>query len=273
MSLFYNWGAISNTQSGRLFKVGQALGAIRGTLGVIKVYAAEDQVRHTKNMPVAKTVKKYRKKQPAKSKVATVDTVKRILMRQMELKQLSLVGGTGTITENTLYYYNISAQIVQGIADGNRIGDSINLVSLEFRYRFLSDTAANATTYRLIIGWTGEESNPSALNFANTGAFATTDVFAPVGALAFVNACINRKTFTPLFDTLIDINSQITGIADCLSGAFLVPLKSQKFDYQDRGAIYGKRKNLVGLLIGQNHTAATTCGDMQFNILIKFRDA
>ena len=70
--------------------------------------------------------------------------------------------GTGTV-HNNIYSANLTAAIGQGTLNSTRQGDSIFLESLKIKGYMLSAATAGAYQFRLLIGWSGEEYNPSGL--------------------------------------------------------------------------------------------------------------
>lgn len=152
---------------------------------------------------------------------------------------------TQALLHNNIYGTNITEQIVQGFGNEGRDGDSIYLEAVKFRGILTSSTTAGAYSYRILIGFTGEE-------ITTGGAFnltiSTGHVFLPNGA-SQLTSIVNPKAFTVLYDQVFDINSQIAATADVNSFAATVPIK-QKFMYQSSASIYGKTKNLFMLVIG-----------------------
>lgn len=152
---------------------------------------------------------------------------------------------TQALLHNNIYGTNITEQITQGFGNEGRDGDSIYLEAVKFRGILTSSTTAGAYSYRIIIGFTGEE-------ITTGGAFNLTissgQVFLPNGA-SQLTSIINPKAFTVLYDQVFDVNSQIAATADVNSFAGTVPIK-QKFMYQSSASIYGKTKNLFMLVIG-----------------------
>jgi len=63
------------------------------------------------------------------------------------------------MTHGTIYTYMPTAGILQGTTEGTRIGDSVSLEALKLRGFLLSPAPANAYSFRILVGWTGEEYN------------------------------------------------------------------------------------------------------------------
>ena len=151
------------------------------------------------------------------------------------------------LTHNTINTIIPTTGITQGLTNTNRIGDHIQLCALKVAGSLNSAVAANGYSYRVIVGWTGEEYNLPTVFGSGLG---STELFIANTDSAWVcNGIINPKAFTVLSDTKYDINSQITAVSDCLSFDFTVPINS-KFDYQSNGSIQGKTRNLAIILIG-----------------------
>lgn len=158
---------------------------------------------------------------------------------------------------NTLYTFVPTTGIVQGTTNQTRVGDSIELAALKLKGFFQSTTSPNCFTYRIIVGFTGEEYNfPTTFGIGLT----TTELYQPNTFTSwFPNGVINPKAFTVLYDQVIDSNSQISGSPDINSYECTIPI-NQHFPYQSQGSIYGKTKNLVVIVMGavQGGTAGTT---------------
>jgi len=163
----------------------------------------------------------------------------------------------GALTHNTINTIIPTTGITQGLTNTNRIGDHVQLCALKIKGSFNTAVAANGYSYRIIIGYTGEEYN---LPTVFGSGLSSTELFiANTDANWETNGIINPKAFTVLSDTTYDINSQISAVADCLSYGFTVPLNT-KLDYQSNGSLYGKTRNLAIVVIGSviGGTSGTT---------------
>lgn len=152
------------------------------------------------------------------------------------------------LTHDTIFTVIPTAGVTQGTANTNRIGDFIDLCAIKIKGFFQSAVASNIYSYRILVGYTGEEYNlPTVLG---SGGLTSTELFIPnTSANWAVNGIINPKAFTVLYDTTIDINSVLTTVADLSSFSFSVPL-SGKFEYQASASTYGKTRNLAVCIIG-----------------------
>ena len=211
------------------------------------------------------------KKTPSRQKVATVATVKRMLGRIIEKKQYPYGVTTNFTTANSgvIHSTNMTAKLAAGTSDGQRVGDTVFLVSLQFNITFITCPDENFYKYRVIVGWSGEEHNPT--GFGTTG-LVVADVFVNS---AFDNGTMitNDKAFTVLYDNIIDINSQIIDIVDGKTIRGFIKL-NQKFDYQSQGGIFGKRKNLYVCVIPQyGQGTPTNLGTMNANFVLKYNDS
>jgi len=218
-----------------------------------------------------KTMPKRTRKVKGSKKLATVSAVRRMLSQVVEKKQLAY-HTAATIDSDDIklvHSVNMTAQVVQGTADGNRVGDSIFLQNLTFNMTLLTFSAARFYRYRIIVGWSGEEYNnagivtnnlSSAQILINSGSDVSTQV-------------INTKAFTPLYDQVHEINSQLEDVSDGQTLRVKIPL-NQKFDYQSAGSTFGKKKSLYVCLIpdcGQSSPA--NLGGYSFNAVLFFKDA
>lgn len=169
---------------------------------------------------------------------------KKLVEKTQPAKHLTGTPGTA-MTHNTIYTFCPTTQVTQGTGNTNRIGDSIYIAALKFKGFLNSHTTAGAYSYRLIIGFSGEEYNPGS-NFGS--GLATTELFLPNTTISAVNGIINPKTFTKIHDSVMDMNSQISGSADILSFDHTVTI-DQNFLYQSDASVYGKTRNLYVVII------------------------
>lgn len=222
---------------------GQTISSVGRPLGL------STRTRYRKGVSRTKTMKAKRStKRTAKRKLATVSAVKKMIKGNMEVKQLNRTPSFANLLKNTIYSYNLTAQIVQGTADGNRIGDSVFLNRLVGNIRFNTDSEAAYYQYRCLVVMSGEEFNPDVNNFSAAGLSAT-DIFM-ASATGWITAVVNTKACTVLYDTIIDINSQINGYEDGHIIRLNLKLPKGKFNYQSLGSVYGKTRNLYLVIVG-----------------------
>jgi len=144
---------------------------------------------------------------------------------------------------DTLYGVNITGQVTQGDLNSNRDGDAIFNEALKIKGHFESDTISNAYKCRVLVGYSGEEYTSAIFSSATlTGS----DVF--FSNANNYNAIVNPKAFTVLYDTTMDLNSQVEGDSTIQSFESTIPLK-QMFPYQASASAYGKTKNLYVLAV------------------------
>lgn len=164
-----------------------------------------------------------------------------------------------------LLHNNIStviptAGITQGDTNATRTGDFVHLAAIKIKCSFQTPVAANGYTYRVLVGYTGEEYNlPATLG---TGLTAT-ELFIPNTSGTWTpNGLINPKAFTCLYDETMDVNSQVAAVSDVASESFTVQL-DKRFPYQADASIYGKNQNLAIVVIGAvigGVTGVASCG-------------
>lgn len=187
-----------------------------------------------------------RKRTAKRSKLATVASVKKMLNGVLEKKQKSVAPTVTTMVANSIYSYNLTAQILQGTTDGARVGDSIHLKNYVANVKYVTHSAAAFYQLRVLVLWSGEEFNASTSLFTTTGLGAT-QVLLP-GSSGFATALINPKAVTVLYDNLIEINSAINAYEDGQTIRFNIKL-DQKFMYQEGASVQGKTKNLYIVII------------------------
>jgi len=217
---------------------------------------------------------KGRKRVKIQRQLATVESVKRMINGTLEKKQKGLAPVITAMVKNSTYSYNLTAQIVQGTTDGSRIGDSINLTNYSVNLRFATNPAAAFYQLRVIVLFSGEETNPSGTNFSTAGLFGN-DIFV-AGSAGFSTAIVNRKACTVLYDNLIEINSALDTFEDGHTLRFNVPL-NQKFNYQSPGSVYGKTRNLYLVLVPDYIRTVATLpannGSVEANGLLSYTDS
>lgn len=159
-----------------------------------------------------------------------------------------------SMTHNTLYTLTPTAIPTQGDSNANRDGDAIVLCALKLNGYYVSDPAAGAYAFRIIVGYTGEE-------YANTtfvSGLGASELFLPTTAdVVTSNGIINPKAFTVLYDEKLTLNSEIAATKSRIDYSINVPLNNQKFYYQSAASTLGKSKNLV-VVICADVDAGTT---------------
>lgn len=196
---------------------------------------SRNQYGDNNSLVMSKRVTKRRKRKSFKAKMYASKPAKHV------------TGEEGvTMAHNTLYTLTPTAIPVQGDADNSRDGDSIVLCGLKLRGYYNTDTAANGYSFRVIVGYTGEE-------YANTvfgSGLGTSELFLPNTGGTSTVGMINPKAFTVLHDEKFTCNSQITGVRDKLDYNIFVPLGDKLFYYQAGGSRLGKIRNLVVVICG-----------------------
>jgi hypothetical protein len=149
------------------------------------------------------------------------------------------------ITDNQIFTMGITQGVGPGTGNNQRIGDSIFLEALKINGHFQSSEVSNGYKYRILVGYSGEEYGTLVLASGNLN---TGELFLPSGG-ENVNKIVNPKSFTAIYDEVVDINSQIEGDGTIQSFRATIPLK-RNFDYQQATSVYGKTVNLYVVVIG-----------------------
>jgi len=153
-------------------------------------------------------------------------------------------------TRPQLYHCTIikhHQNIVRGVNNDQRIGDSVHLLSLKVSGWFKSQTiTSKACHYRMLVLWSGEEY--SVAGGWTTPALTASEMFINTSTGWIPNNIINPKAVTVLDDREITLNNSITGVGDLESFSYSVPLNCD-FDYQAAGSVYGKLRNLYVVLV------------------------
>jgi len=222
------------------------------------------------NMPVKRT----QRKKPQR-KVATVAAVKRMLSGVLEKKQLAVPLDTlfPNATSDTVLSHNITAQLTQGTTDGKRVGDEVYLNALHINGSIITDVKAGFYRFRILVGWSGEEYDPAAADIT-TGGLGASQVFVQ-NPTEILTGIVNTKAFTTLYDTILDISSQIDGCNEGQTFRTVIPL-NQKFKYNGAGDKYGKTKNLYIIMVPKFFgpvTPAANIGIQYTSYVLKYSDA
>jgi len=188
-------------------------------------------------------------------------TIKRVITNDKPAKHLSFFTDIG-LTHNNIVSMSPTQGVVQGDTNAQRDGDQIQLCALKLKGSFFAPTTANGYSYRIIVGYSGEEyATGTALTVAG---LVDADMFLPNTGLGHrTNAINNPKAFTMLHDETVDVNSLITGVQDVYSYSLTIPLNDSKFYYQSSGSVYGKTKSLYVAIIPSVIGGAlgiTSCG-------------
>lgn len=194
-----------------------------------------------------------------------------------ETQQAKHFTGTAiaTLLHNGLLAQYPTRGIVQGVANNERLGDSVFLEAIKIKGFYNAPTASNAYVCRIMVGYTGEEyttgTNPSNLV---AGDITTQELFLPgTDTIGSVNGLVNSKAIQIMYDTTIDVNSQVDLARTTHSFAFTVQL-NKKFPYQRAGSTFGKFKNLVIIATGfaPGATPLAGIGDISYGFDLIFRD-
>lgn len=171
---------------------------------------------------------------------------------------------------NAIYTFGPTQTIVQGTNNTQRAGDEVYLCALKVSATIVTDTAAGAFSYRVMVGYSGEE-YAAASGFVSGLTLA--NLFLPnTGGANATTAIVNPKTFTVVDDRMVDINSLITATADLKTLAYTCSLNT-KFPYKASGSVYGKTRNLYLVVIGfkAGGSGATAVGTALFNTDLIFK--
>jgi len=225
---------------------------------------------YPKNKMVRRTTKKTYKK--------NTKNIKKTILSMASTKHLAIDNNNCQVTiakQNQVYSNCITAQLVQGNADNNRLGDEITLSELLVRGYYFTDSNSGAYQGRVLVGYSGLEHNNSMGPIPFAGSIPATDIFLPgtIGGNT-VQAIVNPKVFTVLYDESFTVNSMIASVADMYSFERKIRL-SGKFPYRSPGNVFGKYRNLYIVFVG--FKAGGTPGDTNIGTFaasydLKFKD-
>lgn len=198
-----------------------------------------------------------------RKRVLPKTSFKSMVLSTQPAKHYTGFPGVAAVTHGTVNTAAITGGIVQGTADNNREGDSITMCALKMNGYITTPTASGAYTYRILVGYSGEEF-PWTANFGS--GLGLSEIFLPFTTSgAVTNGVVNPKAFNVLYDERVDINSVLTGVRDLHSIGFTVPFNNTKFPYQASTSQYGKLRNLYVIFIGDvvgGVTGVTDCGTL-----------
>lgn len=220
--------------------------------------------RYSGGMSYTSTVKRR------KRKFKQIRSLKSKIVATLPAKHNTFNAYTG-LQANSAYTLQPTRNIGQGTDIQSRIGDEIFLEALKLKGHFETNNESNAFVYRIIVGFTGEETNGIA-SWAATGLTAA-EVYQPGTFTILTNGLVNKKSVTVLYDETFDLNSQVEGAPTIHGFDMLVPIK-QNFSYQSAGSTYGKTKNLFVWVVGYSPgiSGASFVGNINCSVDLIFKD-
>lgn len=199
----------------------------------------------------------------------------RELVKRTESAKHFSFENNGALTHNTIFTCVPTQGITQGTSNIGRIGDSVYLCALKISGNMQAHTTAGAYSYRILVGWSGEEVTTVGASSSLVSGLGGTEIFLPGTFTSWTpNGIVNPKAFTVLYDQTVDINSLVTATSDLSSFAFTVPL-NQNFNYQASGSIQGKSRNLCVIVIGSvafGVTGVTNAGTCVWTADLVFKE-
>ena len=220
------------------------------------------------------TQTKTKMKYPGKKyqrKLATVAGVKRMISGVLEKKQnvFATVTTFPLADNNAVFSTNLTAKITQGSTDGSRVGDVIELTSLEMNVSLITAIKGTYYRYRILVLMSGEEYN-AAFGKTNLGA---TEIFVVSGVDTF-SQVINNKACRVLYDNMVEINSLLDTVNEGKTIRVSVPFGGRKFEYQKSSDTFGKKENLYLVIVpSYNGLAPLDIGAVTINSVLKYTDA
>lgn len=152
-------------------------------------------------------------------------------------------------THNSILSTCPSMGIVQGSSNSTREGDRVHMEALKIKGTIAAAPTAGAYSYRVIVGWSGEEFATGTLPDTPSVALGGADIFLPnTYTTWYISGIINPKAFTVLYDKTFDINSNIASTSDVISFGDTIPLNTE-FSYQSSNSVYGKTRNLYYIIV------------------------
>lgn len=254
--------------------IGSSLLAREGANALLNFARGAYSKKATVSLTKTKTMPRV-KKTIGKSKVSAAmkKEIRKIAMRTTEIKNCSTGTATSGLKHATQQAYCETAIITNGTNSLQRVGDEIFLQALRVQWLITTPSTAGAYSYRLMVVYSGEEY--AATSFADTS-LTFAEMFL-INAVAGTNVAgvVNKKAITVLWDQIVDVNSNITGVSEVVNTFCNVNLRNYRFQYQAGGSTYGKLKNLYVVVLPYvvGGTVGTTlCGTVVANASLDFRD-
>jgi len=213
--------------------------------------SSQSSRRGVKSSTTGSIVTTKRARKPARAL-----SLKTLIKRAEASKHYTLDSNIATL-HNTVYTCVPTQGVLQGVTNAaGRSGDEIYVCALKMHGIMVSAAAAGAYSFRILVGWTGEEITTAGAGTGLVSGLGTTEVFLPNTVTYATNGVVNPKAFTCLYDQTFDINSQIATISDVNSFSFTVPI-NQTFNYQSSASIQGKTRNLAIVVVSTVYGGVT----------------
>lgn len=205
-------------------------------------------------MSYARSLTRYKRKP---NRYNGKKSFRRKVLDTITAKHLTWASGTNLVQGSTQCLMP-TRDIIRGIADYHRIGDSVELEALKLKGTIRTATDSKGYVMRMIVLFSGEENSTLSTSWAFTG-LGTAELFLPnTDALNATNGIVNKKAATVLFDQTYELNSQVASARTLHNIEATIPLKTH-FPYQADGSTFGKYKNLYVFVVAYaNDTPPTT---------------
>lgn len=221
-------------------------------LGAMTMLPSRTQTGYKRSRSLTSTVtERKRRKKGNKS-------FKNRLYDSMAAKHATGYQGVG-MTSGTLYTMIPTALPTQGDSNSSRDGDAIVLCGLKLKGLYNTNATAEAYSFRIIVGYTGEEYS----NTTFASGLGSTELFHTSTATGYTsNGIINPKAFTCLYDEKFTLNSEISAVRSRVDYEINVPLDNQTFYYQAAASALGKTKNLAVVIVADSIGGTTGTTDV-----------
>lgn len=219
-------------------------------LGAMTMLPSRTQTGYKRSRSLTSTVTERKRKRKGNK------SFKNRLYDSMAAKHATGYQGVG-MTAGTLYTMIPTALPTQGDTNASRDGDAIVLCGLKLKGLYNTNTTAEAYSFRIIVGYTGEEYS----NTTFSSGLGSSELFHTGTSTGYAsNGIINPKAFTCLYDEKFTLNSEITAVRSRVDYEINVPLDNQTFYYQAAASALGKTKNLAVVIVADSigGTSGTT---------------
>lgn len=175
--------------------------------------------------------------------------------------------------QNTLYNLNLTGNIPQGTAEGNRTGDNIHLDAFKMKINFYTDNATNKqcpVQFRVMLVKHDIDTNGGSDAFAS-GGIGAADLFQGNNAVTY--ELPNPKKVTVLYDKLCTIIPQFNDNCVCTINEII---RLQTTHTYKTATNYGKYSNYYLMICGSQPAATsgvTVIGGFQLYGDLIFKDS
>lgn len=221
-------------------------------------------------MPYVRKNSRFKRK-PASKKL--VNTIKRVVNGQSQLKHLNAEVSVSPVAAATIYSFSPTQNIVAGTAINQRLADQVYLHKLKLHGYVFGAVAANANTkFRVSVVMSAIQVNCTTVT---SGGLSAAQLFLPnTYTVNGICGVFDEKAVAVLSDQTIDLNAIVSTSKDIKSWATEIYLKDRKYSFLDTGSIYGSKQSMYVVMQAYTPVAANVadCGSWFTSVDLQFKD-